>query len=120
MKKVISGALVIFTVLFMLSCSTSSEENNNENQKEESSQAELILYGSNSCDHCLDFKAQLDKAGIKYIFNDVEQNQQLADEMVKAVQAVNYRGYIEFPVIVIGKKVFVNPPFADVMKVLQQ
>ena len=120
MKNVISIALVFFALLFIFSCSTQSEKNNVEEQTAESTEQQLIVYGSNSCDHCLFFRAKLDSAGINYVFHDVEQNQQLADQMLKATQSINYQGFIQFPVVVIDDNVLINPQFEEALKVLQQ
>ena len=119
MKHIISKSLLIILILGIFSC-TANNTDNREATKEKTVAEEVIVYGSNSCDHCIDFKAKLDNAGIDYVFHDVEQNQQLADEMVAAVQSINYQGYIAFPVVVVDTQVFVNPPFADVLKVIRK
>ena len=115
MKNIIVKSLFTILIAGIFSCSTDNKAAN-----EEAVAEKVIVYGSNSCDHCIDFKAKLDKADIDYVFHDVEQNQQLADEMVAAVQSINYKDYIAFPVVVVGKQVFVNPPFEEVMKVIRK
>ena len=120
MKNVISIVLVVFTLLFMFSCSTQSEKNYDKEPATESTEKQLIVYGSNSCDHCLFFRAKLDSAGLNYVFHDVEQNQQLADQMLKATQSINYQGFIQFPVVVVEENVLVNPSFEEALKVINQ
>jgi glutaredoxin len=120
MKNVISIVFVVFTLLFMFSCSTQPEKNNEKEPATESAEKQLIVYGSNSCDHCLFFRDKLDSAGINYVFHDVEQNQQLADQMLEATKSINYQGFIQFPVVVIEENVLVNPSFEEALKVINQ
>ena len=119
MKNIIPKSFLIILIAGIFSC-TSNNTDDSKATKQKGVPEEVIVYGSNSCDHCIDFKAKLDNAGIDYVFHDVEQNQQLADEMVKAVQSINYQDYIAFPVVVVGKQVFVNPPFGEVLKVIRK
>ncbi len=81
---------------------------------------DMKIYGSNSCDHCKEFKARLDKEGIKYTFYDVEQDEVKAQEMLDAVHSINYYDYISFPVIAFDKFVYINPPFEQVQLTLER
>lgn len=104
--------------LILMSCNGPKSENQSSIPVQELAKPDLIIYGSNSCDHCLDFKAKLDSLNIEYKFNDVEQDEALAQEMMNAVHSINYYDYIEFPVVQYGRQVFINPNLDQVLNVL--
>lgn len=76
---------------------------------------EIIVYGSNNCDHCVDFKAQLDSVGFTYDFRDVEFDDAMANEMYHKVQAAKIQGRINYPVIDVDGKIMVAPSLSDVI-----
>ncbi|MDH5609679.1 MAG: glutaredoxin [Cyclobacteriaceae bacterium] len=83
-------------------------------------QKSIVIYGSNNCPHCIDFKAKLDARGITYTFNDVEFSDKLTLEMVEVVKSSNYAGQIYYPVVVVDNRmVFVNPELEVVISALQ-
>lgn len=84
----------------------------NENQKT------ILVYGSDGCDHCVDFKAQLDSAGLEYTFYDVEKDQSKGDEMMLKVQRTGFQGYVRFPVVEVDGVVRVAPTFESVERAL--
>lgn len=106
--------LILMVVILSISCSNQGATNE-ETQKQETS---IIIYGSNSCDHCIDFKSKLDANKVVYTFHDVEQNQVMANEMRAKTKAANYTGYISFPVVDVGGKLMVNPNIEEVLKLL--
>ena len=108
----------LLSPLFFIACDTKKSERKSSPNAQKIETPTLILYGSNSCGHCLEFKSKLDSLNIKYKFNDVEQNQALAKEMIDAVHSVNYYDYIQFPVVKYGKQVFVNPELDQVLNIL--
>ena len=114
--KILSLTLILGSLIF--SGCTSDSNSETESTSESLTQPQLVIYGSNSCGHCIDFKAKLDSLNISYTFNDVEQNKALADEMLEVVHAANYYDYIEFPVVAVGKQVFINPPLDQVLNAL--
>ena len=73
------------------------------------------LHGSNNCDHCVDFKAQLDSVGFTYDFRDVEFNDAVANEMYNKVQAAKIQGRINYPVIDVDGKIMVAPSLSEVL-----
>ncbi len=101
---------ITFILFIMSQCSPSTEY----------PVVDLKLYGSNSCDHCNEFRAKLEKEEIKYTFYDVERDQLKANEMLEAVHSINYYDYISFPVVVFDKYVFINPPFEQVQLTLEK
>jgi len=106
--------LILMVLVLGISCS--SQETTSE--VTEKQQTSIIIYGSNSCDHCIDFKSKLDAQKVVYTFHDVEQNQAKANEMMAKTKAANYSGYISFPVVDVGGKLMVNPKVDDVLKLL--
>ena len=117
MKYIVPCLTLIFGSIIFNGCTTKTESGS-DRAIDRSAQAQLVIYGSNSCGHCIDFKAKLDSLNISYTFNDVEQNKALADEMLEVVHAANHYDYIEFPVVAIGKQVFINPPLDQVLNAL--
>ncbi|MDH5476305.1 MAG: glutaredoxin family protein [Cyclobacteriaceae bacterium] len=103
---------LLMIVTLSISCS------NQEATNKETQQTSIIIYGSNSCDHCIDFKAKLDAKNIKYTFHDVEQDKTMANEMMAKTKAHNYTGYISFPVVDVGGKLMVNPEVNKVLELL--
>ncbi|WPP51252.1 glutaredoxin family protein [Catalinimonas niigatensis] len=81
-------------------------------------QKTILVYGSDECSHCVDFKKKLDSAGYEYTFYDVEKNQSLADEMLLKVQESGFQGYISFPVVEVNGVVKVNPTLETVKQAL--
>ena len=116
MKQTFYCLLVICSTLFINSCAQKSQDKSETVQN--NAPVQVVLYGSYSCGHCTEFRAKLDSLNISYTFNDVEQNKALADEMFEVVHSVNYYDYIEFPVVAVGKQVFINPPLDQVLNAL--
>ncbi len=115
-----TALLAVIVVLVLSYCSTKTSEQAKEaNESAEKIQQQVTLYGSNSCDHCTVFRAGLDSAGVTYAFYDVEQNETYANEMLAKVHSVNYYDYIQFPVVVVGENVFINPPLDKVLALLK-
>ena len=108
--KAFTYSSIVFILLVLFQCSSSTEYPD----------TELIIYGSNSCEHCNEFRAKLEKEEIEYKFYDVERDQLKANEMLEAVHSINYYDYIEFPVVLFDKYVFINPPFEQVQLTLEK
>lgn len=79
---------------------------------------EVIIYGSANCDHCIEFRQQMDAAKLKYAFKDAEAEEKNYQELMLKIQQANYKGYVSFPVIDIDGKLFVKPEFAEIQKIL--
>ena len=86
---------VILSILILVACSSQSKE--------------VLVYGSHNCDHCIKFKAQLEEAGVEYIFNDVDISDEYMLQLQRIIKENNYRGYVSFPVIILDKQLLVNP-----------
>jgi glutaredoxin len=108
------SALGLFLILFQF-CSSSTESSKTTG-KAVVEPPTIAIYGSNTCDHCVDFKAKLDSIGLKYSFNDVEVNEDQALVMMQLVRNANYQGRINFPVVFVNdSKLLVAPDFEDFM-----
>lgn len=119
MRKSLLFIAAFVTILVFEQCSAPTEKSNDsQEQVAQSNKSSVVLYGSNSCDHCTDFKAELDSVGVEYTFHDVEQNQALANEMLNVVHSIGYYDYIMFPVVAAGDTVFIKPNLQDVLDVL--
>lgn len=113
--------LALLALLFTF-CNESKEQASN--KKEESASAgrtqkEMIVYGSNECEHCITFKRQMDSLNIRYTFYDVQVDQSKADEMLKKLERVNFIGYISFPVVDIEGNIMVAPELKKVIAAVQ-
>lgn len=94
MKKLL---ILIFVSLMIVACSSKKS-------------GDIVIYGSTDCDHCMDFKAQMDSAGYTYVFKDVKDNQVMVDEMMAEVKAYGFKEYINLPVVIVNKKHFFSAP----------
>ena len=105
-----NAALVCFSLVLWWACK--GPENNQSSIKQTK---EIIVYGSNNCDHCVDFKAQLDSIGFAYDFRDVEFDDAMNNELYRKVQEANIMGRINYPVIDIEGKIMVAPTLNEVI-----
>ena len=112
MNKTRYIAFLTFLLIFAFqSCNTKKKSIDTSGNITPKVQKNIIVYGSESCDHCIEFRKKLDKEGLKYTFKDVEANERLFEEMMTKIRTVNYHGYIGFPVIDVEGKIFVRPDF---------
>ena len=118
MKNNLLILVTFMTLLTFQQCSTPTDNTSDASESTQVKKSQVVLYGSNSCDHCTDFRAQLDSVGVKYTFNDVEQSQVLANEMLDVVHSIGYYDYIMFPVVAAGDTVFIKPNLQAVLDVL--
>ncbi len=68
----------------------------------------IVIYGSDSCDHCIDLKTDLDSAKIEYSFHDVELNKEKEKEMIAVLNKYRSDGYVTFPLVEINGKKLIN------------
>lgn len=78
----------------------------------------VTIYGSENCDHCIEFRQQMDSIKFKYEFKDAEANEKNYQELLLKIQQANFKGYVSFPVIDIDGKIFVRPDFSEIQKLL--
>lgn len=72
-------------------------------------QKNVTIYGSITCDHCIDFMSNLDEASIGYSFKDVEANATNMEELKLLINKLNYKGYVGYPVVLVGEELLVSP-----------
>ncbi|SNS73166.1 Glutaredoxin [Ekhidna lutea] len=68
----------------------------------------VVIYGSDSCNHCIDLKKDLDSAKIEYQFHDVEQNKEKESEMIAVLNKHRSDGYVTFPLVEINGEKLIN------------
>ncbi len=103
--------IALLLLLTSLSCKSKRQNIDTSGNITPSVQKTIAVYGSESCDHCIDFRKQLDSAMLKYTFYDVEADERYFNEMMRKIQSANYRGYIGFPVVDVEGKIYVRPDF---------
>lgn len=112
--------IYILSLLILVGCTSKNDtqESRGMNQEEPQlgSQKKIIVYGSMNCVHCHQFRRQLDSKGIKYEFKDVDANDNYFHELQTIIKSINYKGYVQYPVIDIEGEIFVNPKFKEVEK----
>ncbi len=111
-KNRVFGILAAVMLLVSIGCETKKPET--------TSQKEMIVYGSNTCDHCISFKQKMDSLGIKYTFYDVQEDQTKAQEMLDKLEKVNFIGNIAFPVVDIEGRVMVSPEIPMVVGLVKK
>lgn len=113
-------ALTILT-FFVVSCGSPSDNTQNQTASEQAvaAQKSIIIYGSNQCSHCLDFKAKLDSVGLNYTFNDVDVSDQHYNDMRNLIQAARVTGRVNFPIVLVDQTdLFIAPTLGEVLEVL--
>lgn len=81
----------------------------------------IIIYGSNSCNHCINLKSSLDSAAIVYTFYDVDINPAKEKEMIDKLRNHKIRGNITLPVVdVNGEELLIKATFESLSKSLKK
>jgi len=80
----------------------------------------ITIYGSENCDHCLEFRHKADSLKIKYQFKDAEASEANYNELVLKIQQAGIPGYISFPVIEIDDELYIRPKFENFLRVLER
>ena len=62
----------------------------------------IVVYGSNKSSDCNELTKQLKKRGLKYIFNDIDENDIFSRDLVKLVKDSGHKGGFAIPVVVIN------------------
>lgn len=102
MKNTFSRLAFLVIVLFLIACSSPKQKN-------------IVVYGSSQCHHCVDFLQQLDSAKMTYEFKDFMLAEKGYDaEMLHKLDSVNFREYINLPVVFVETEWFVDAKFKDV------
>ena len=120
MKKILPILIIALAFTF---CNGNKEQARNTEEtaaQNTASQKEMLIYGSNECEHCIAFKKKMDSLDIKYTFYDVQVDQSKADEMLRKLEEVKFMGYIAFPVVDVEGDVMVSPELKKVLAVLNK
>ncbi len=115
MKKNIAALSILAFVVILISCGPVTKESSEKSELKASGQKEMLVYGANTCDHCINFKRKMDSLQIKYTFFDVEVDQTKADEMLRKLEQARFIGNISFPVVDIEGRVMVSPDIQQVL-----
>ncbi len=108
------NVLGLLLILFQF-CSSSTESSKNKGEAV-AEPPSIVIYGSNTCDHCIDFKVKLDSVGLEYSFNDVEVNEEQALVLTQLLQDANYQGGVNFPVVFLNSRLLIAPDFEVFMQ----
>jgi len=120
-KNRVFVVLVAGILLASIGCETKkTEATKSEVITEATSQKEMVVYGSDTCDHCISFKKKMDSLGIKYTFYDVVADETKAQEMLDKLEKVNFIGNIAFPVVDIEGRVMVSPEIPMVVGLVRK
>ena len=71
----------------------------------------IIIYGSKTCPHCVTFIQKMDREGIPYTFREVDNDDQNYQEMIDKIKSINFKGYVNYPVVDVGGEILVAPNF---------
>jgi glutaredoxin len=111
---------VFFVGILTVSCDTKKKSIDTGGNLTPKVEKTIIIYGSESCDHCLIFRHKIDSLNIKYDFRDAEANEKYYNELVVKVQRAKISDYIAFPVIDIDGKLLVRPELDVFLNALEQ
>jgi glutaredoxin len=110
--------ILVATFAFLLfACEGTNKGNQSNvtsNPNAEVAQKSIVIYGSNQCSHCMDFKAKLDSIGLIYTFNDVDMSDQYYNEMRNIIQSAGVTGRVSFPIVLVdGQELFIAPEIGE-------
>ena len=117
MKLIHKIAFLLFG--FLVSCSSTPTKETNDKIVSSSVQKSIVVYGSNQCSHCINFKAKLDSVVLEYTFHDIDVSDQHTLEMLEKVKTAGRNlDDISLPVVFIdNNELFIAPPFSKVLDV---
>ena len=115
MKNNITAISILWVFVLLLSCRPVTKDTSENKAAESATQKQMIVYGVNTCDHCINFRKKMDSLNIKYTFYDVDADQDKADEMLRKLEAARFMGNISLPVVDIEGRVLVSPELPQVL-----
>ena len=118
MKHILNLALFAIFIVALFSCDPKKKTIDTSENIKPKVEHSITVFGSENCDHCIAFRKSVDSIAVKYIFKDVEANEQYYNELVQKIQLANYKGYVSFPVLDIDGKLYVKPDFDEFMKII--
>lgn len=121
MKIRFAGILLIFFGVAIVSgCQKKKESIDTSGNINPVVQKTITVFGSENCDHCVEFRHKADSLHIAYLFKDAEANEQYYNELLGKIQKANFQGYVAFPVIDIDGKIYVRPEFDEFLKLISE
>jgi glutaredoxin 3 len=121
MKKLLYTSFVtaIF-ILLLFACENKQKSIDTSGIKTKAATKSIIFYGSENCDHCMEFRQKADSLKIKYTFKDCEADERNYNELALKIQQANLPGYISFPVVEINGKLYIRPEFDQFLKLIEK
>ena len=116
MKSLIFITLSVGMLLFN---NCSGNHKHSIDTKDHPADAQMIVYGSPDCIHCIHFINELDSVGIKYDFRAVTSDTAMFNEMMRKIRTADIKGYISYPVVDIHGKILVRPSVEELEKYLK-
>jgi glutaredoxin len=80
----------------------------------------ILVYGSEHCHHCKDFKAWLDEHHLKYTFYDVTKDMKANKEMMEKVRNAKLSKRVLYPVVDIDGRILSRPAHKTVEAMLKK
>jgi glutaredoxin len=112
-RILIGVALIMFLGLY--ACDRSSGKKQNTEQK-----SVIIVYGSEHCNHCHDFREWLKDNDLKYTFHDVTADMAAKKEMMKKVKNAKIGKRVLYPVVDIDGRILSRPAHKTVQALLKK
>ena len=119
MKASLTSTFYLFAICFVwLACESKPKKIDTSNNITVKVQKPVIIYGSVACDHCNEFKKQMDNAKFTYTFKDADANEEVYQELVFKIQNAGKGGYVSYPVLDIDGEIYIKPDFNTIKKIL--
>jgi len=116
-----TGLLFYVLILSIFSfCGSKKDKIDTSNNLTPKVENRITIYGSENCDHCLEFRDKADSLNIKYVFKDAEKNETYYNELAQKIQVAGIPGYISFPVVEINEKLYIRPKFSEFLNEISQ
>jgi len=119
-KRLMKSALILCCIVFLYNCEGKRKSIDTSGNITPVIKKEITIYGSENCDHCIDFRKKMDSVKLEYTFKDTEVNEKYYQELLLKIQQAQFKGYVSFPVLDVNDKIYVHPEFSDFIKILSQ
>lgn len=111
---------IIVSIVVVIACESKRKSIDTSGNTTPKVAKEITIYGSENCDHCIEFREKLDSLNLTYAFKDAEANEKFYQELLLKIQQANFKGYVSFPVLEINDKIYVKPEFSEFLQVLSK
>lgn len=118
MRLLFACMLIIFSLAFV-ACDGNKKSIDTSGNITPIIQKHITIFGSENCDHCIEFRKKMDSVNLSYEFKDAEADEKYYNELMLLIQQANYKGYVQFPVIDVDDKIYVRPDFNEFLKLLE-